>query len=168
MPARLLLALVLVPGLLLAGAATAAAPAPPRKGVVVEGRTFGGLPLGLTEAQVRARWGRRFGICDNCLAPTWYYTFHAFQPQGIGIQFRRGRSVAYFTLGAPQWRTGKGLAVGDTVDAIRKAYGNVPTVNCTGYQVEQAVVRGKLLLVYMDAGRVYGLGLSRPDVSPCR
>jgi hypothetical protein len=166
MPARLVLALA--SALLLASAATASAPAPPRKGVVVEGRTFGGLPLGLTPAQVRARWGRRFGVCENCLAPTWYYTYRAFHRQGIGIQFRRGRSVAYFTLGAPNWRTGKGLSISNPLDAIRKTYGNIPTINCTGYAVEQAVFRGKLLIVYLNAGQVYGLGLSEPNVDPCR
>jgi hypothetical protein len=166
MPARV--ALALIPALLLASAATAAAPAPPRTGVVVEGRTFGGLPLGLTQTQVRTRWGRRFGVCRDCLAPTWYYTFRAYQGQGIGIQFRHGRSVAYFTLGAPHWRTGKGLAVGNPVASIQKAYGSIPTINCTGYTVEQAVFRGKLLIVYLNAGQVYGLGLSEPDVNPCR
>jgi hypothetical protein len=154
-----------------AGAASvsAAAPAPPKRGIVVEGKTFGGLPLGLTKAQVKARWGRQFGVCDDCTAPTWYFTYKPFAPQGIGVEFdKHGRTQAYFTLGEPPWSTQKGLRTGDPSTRVTELYGNVPTVTCTGYSLLQ-VVKGKtLLLAYLDGATVYGLALQRPGVAPCR
>src|SRR5436305_13990400 len=133
MPTRMRagLALVLVLAGALVASATAAAPAPPRRGVLVEGKTFGGLPLGLTPAQVRKRWGTKFGVCDNCTTPTWYYTFVPYAAQGIGVEFRLGRVEAYFTLGAPKWRTRKGLHVGDQIGAVDRLYGRAPTTQCT-------------------------------------
>src|SRR3954453_16138506 len=110
-------ALVLVLAGSLVAAATAAAPGPPPRGVVVEGKTFGGLALGLTPAQVEARWGRRHGLCDNCDTTTWYFTFVPFVARGVAVEFRQGRVDAYFTVGAPSWRTAKGLHVHDPAAA---------------------------------------------------
>jgi hypothetical protein len=162
------LTLVLVLAGALAASATAAAPAPPREGVVVEGKTFGGLPLGLTAAQVHRRWGRRHGLCDNCATTTWYYTFDAFDPHGLGVEFRHGRVDAYFTLGGPAWRTARGLRIHEPVSAIATLYGAAPRIECTGYEVVQ-VARGRtLLLVYLNADEVYGLGLAARSANPCR
>jgi hypothetical protein len=150
-------------------AASAAAPAAPRTGVVVEGASFAGLRLGATPAQVRARWGRRYGICDNCKDATWYYTFVRYKPQGIGVQFHGGRTVAYFTLGAPVgWRTLRGVAVGDATAKIGRTYGAAPVVHCLGYDVQQVVVRKTLVLFYANGAQVYGLGLMAGAANPCR
>jgi hypothetical protein len=163
------LTLLLVLAGALASSAVAAAPGPPRRGVIVEGKTFGGLPLGLTPAQVRKRWGRRFGVCDNCATTTWYYTYTAFDPRAIAVEFRSGRVDAYFTLGAPKgWRTSKGLKIDDPRGAIEKLYGNAPPIQCTGYQVLQLVTGRNLLHVYLDGDRVYALSLATRSVNPCR
>jgi hypothetical protein len=139
--------------------------------VIVEGKTFAGLPLGLTPAQVRAHWGRRYGICDNCAAGTtsWYYTFHAYDPHGIGVEFRHGHVDAYFTLGSPDnWRTARGVVMGQHPDAVQKIYGHAPTIVCTGYSVLEVTVRRELVLMYLYSDRVYGLGLAALSANPCR
>jgi hypothetical protein len=153
----------------LATAASAAAPSAPVHGVVVEGARFAGLPLGLTPAEVRARWGRRYGICDTCGAATWYYTFARYKPQGIGVQFGSGRTVAYFTLGSPGgWRTLRGVHIGDQTTKVTETYGSAPTVHCLGYDVMQTTVRNALVLFYLNGTQVYGLGLMSRTTSPCR
>src|ERR687886_828446 len=102
--------------LALALAAPASAAAPPKRGVLVPGRSLGGLRLGMTQGQVRAAWGSSFGRCRDCLRPTWYYNLRRFQPQGVGVQFRRGSVEAIFTVWSPKgWRTTKGLRIGDDV-----------------------------------------------------
>jgi outer membrane protein assembly factor BamE (lipoprotein component of BamABCDE complex) len=166
MRAALTLLLVLVAAL--ASAATATAPGPPRRGVLVEGKTFGGLPLGLTQQQVRARWGKRFGVCDNCKTPTWYYNFLQYDAHAVGVEFRLGRVDQYFTLGAPKWRTRKGLRVDSPKAAIATLYGQSPTIECKGYEVAQIVTGRALLFVYLSGDKVYGLGLAARSVSPCR
>jgi hypothetical protein len=135
--------------------------------VIVEGKTFGGLPLGLTAAQVERRWGRVHGVCDNCTTTTWYYTFSAFVPRGVGVEFRGGHVDAYFTLGAPPWRTAKGLHVNDPAETITTLYGPAPHIQCTGYELVQVVRRGALLLAYLNGNQVYGLGLAARSVNPC-
>jgi hypothetical protein len=49
----------------IAAALTALALALPQHAVVVPGKTFAGLRLGATGAQVQAAWGPRFGRCRN-------------------------------------------------------------------------------------------------------
>ncbi len=81
--------------LLLASAGEAS---PPRQGLVVPGKSLGGLALGATRAEVRAAWGTRYGVCRDCRAQTWYFNLKRFEPQGAGVTFRRGRAVALFTM----------------------------------------------------------------------
>jgi hypothetical protein len=155
----------------LGGPAVAAAPKAPTSGVIVEGKTFAGLPLGLTATQVRAHWGRRYGVCDDCGAgtTTWYYTFRRYEPRGIGVEFRHGHVDAYFTVGSPDnWRTARGIAIGAYPVDVQRIYGSAPTVVCTGYSALEVTVRGELLLMYLDADRVYGLGLAATSANPCR
>jgi hypothetical protein len=153
---------------LLAGAAGAAAPRAPRTGVVAPGKSFAGVKIGMTEAQVRAHWGSRFGVCDNCAEPTWYYTFVAFDPHGLGVRFRNKRVFSVFTLGAPRgWRTDRGLRIGDPAPRTVQLYGRAPIIDCPGYSLYQLLERGQLLLVYVSAGKVHGLGLAGRMLDPC-
>lgn len=166
---RAVCVLLAVTAATLATGASAAAPSAPLKGVVVEGATFAGVPLGLTPAQVRARWGKRYGVCDDCRTTTWYYTFKRYHEQGIGVQFRNGRVEAYFTLGAPDgWRTGRGVSISDQSEKVPNTYGSVPTVHCFGYDVIEVIVRKTLVLFYLNGSQVYGLGLMARSSDPCR
>src|SRR5919202_255612 len=88
----------------------------PQHGVLVPGRSLGGLRLGATRAEVRTAWGASYGRCRGCADETWYFTYRAFTPQGAGVSFRSGRAVALFTLWSPPgWRTSRGLTIGDAI-----------------------------------------------------
>jgi hypothetical protein len=160
-------------GLLVALAAvvmtTGASAAPPRAGVVVPGKSFDGLSLGATRAQVRAAWGPRFGVCRGCRRPTWYFNFRPFEPQGAGVSFRRNRAVALFTVWGPQeWRTDRGLGIGDPAARIAGLYGSLLRTNCGTYSAF-TLRRGKnTTAIYVADEQVWGFGLSLATEPTCR
>src|SRR5581483_4246483 len=114
-------------------AATASA-APPRDGLVVPGKSLGGVRLGAPVGAVLDRWGDSFGVCRGCRRPTWYFTFAAFQPQGAGVTLAGTRVDELFTLWSPPgWHTVQGLAVGDPAARITAIYGPLDRQDCRGY-----------------------------------
>jgi hypothetical protein len=140
----------------------------PPHGVVVPGKSFAGLGLGATAAQVRTTWGRRYGRCRDCSQPTWYFTYKDFQPQGAGVAFFAGRASAFFTIWAPRgWRTNRGLAVGDPETRIASLYGFLPRTECGTYSA-LVIRRGRAdTQIYVYKGEVWGFGLSRAGAPPC-
>ena len=80
-------------GALTLAAASAAATAPPDSGVLVPGRTLGGIALGSSRADVVAAWGRAFGRCRDCGLETLYFNRFAFRPEGAAVELRDGRVV---------------------------------------------------------------------------
>ncbi len=162
-----MVAAALLAALVLAGAVAAASP--PRAGVVVPGESFGGLRLGATRGQVRAAWGRRYGVCRGCSQPTWYFNYVAFEPPGVGVSFRDGRAEAYFTLWSPGgWRTREGLRVGDPAARAAALYGALPRVECENYAALVLRRSAADTLVYLVEDRVFGFGLSRAGAPACR
>lgn len=158
------LAVALAAALALAGAAAAA---PPREGVVVPGASLGGVPVGAPMSAVIARWGRSFGICKGCRATTWYYNWVGFQPQGVGVSFRKGRADALFTLWSPPgWKTDR-VAIGDPAADVTAAYGALDRRDCAGYYA--LVFRGAAGVTefYVVGDRLWGFGVSRAP-QPCR
>jgi hypothetical protein len=157
---------VLAAAAVLAGDAAAA---PPRAGLVVTGRSLGGLELGVTRAEVRDAWGARFGSCRGCAQPTWYFNYRRFEPLGVGVSFRRGRAIALFTIWAPPgWRTTRGLRIGDDEARVAALHGPHLRVSCGTYAALTLRGRAATTAVYVHDGRVWGFGLSRPGLSPCR
>jgi hypothetical protein len=147
----------------------ASAAAPPKRGVLVPGRSLGGLRLGMTQQQVRAAWGPRFGRCRDCLAATWYYTYRRYQPQGAGVQFRRDRVEAIFTLWSPQgWQTSRGLKIGDDVARVTQVYGPLARAQCAGYYALLLPRPGGVNAIYVGGERVFGFGLLSFRVPLCR
>ena len=150
-------------------AASGAAAAPPRAGLVVPGKTLGGLALGATKAQVRAAWGTRHGVCRDCPAETWYFNLKRFEPQGAGVTFRRGRAVALFTVWSPpDWRTAQGLRIGDPEFRISTIYGTLFQIDCGRYSASTMRSRGVTTAFYVVDEQVWGFGLSRPGQPICR
>ncbi|MFN2469228.1 MAG: hypothetical protein ABR521_13995 [Gaiellaceae bacterium] len=149
-------------------AATVAAAKPPPAGVLVPGRSLGGLHLGMTPAQVRAAWGSDFGTCRRCRNPTWYYNYAPFTPKGAGVEFRRNRVAAIFTLWSPSsWHTPKRLRIGDAVARVTELYGALPRLECGGYYA--LTQPGPVTTAfYIRAEKVWGFGLSRASVPACR
>jgi hypothetical protein len=141
----------------------------PQHAVVVPGRSFAGLGLGATGAQVERAWGPRHGVCRGCPRPTWYFTYRKFSPEGAGVSFRHGAAEAYFTLWSPPgWRTSRGLVVGDPEARISQLYGALPRTECGTYAA-LVLRRGRTdTQLYVHDGKVWGFGLSRAGAPPCR
>jgi len=149
--------------------APAVSAAPPRAGLVVPGKSLGGLALGATKSQVRAAWGTRYGVCRDCRAETWYFNLRRFEPQGAGATFRKGRAVALFTLWSPPgWRTSQGLRVGDPEFRIATIYGSLFRVDCGRYSASTMRTKGVTTAFYVLDRQVWGFGLSRAGQPVCR
>lgn len=140
----------------------------PQPAAVVPGKTFAGLRLGATKAQVAAAWGRVHGVCRDCPRPTWYFTYHAFAPQGAGVSFRDGRAESFFTVWAPPgWHTDRGLKVGDPEPRVTQLYGALPRVECGAYAA-LVLRRGRTQTqFYVYRNQVWGFGLSSAAAPPC-
>lgn len=159
----------LAAGLLVFAVTTSAAAAPPRAGIVVPGRSLGGLRLGATPAQVRTTWGSRFGLCRDCRERTWYFNYRRFEPQGAGVSFRRGRTVALFTLWSPPgWRTDRGLAIGDPAVRIAGLYGPLLRVTCAHYYALTLRRRAVTTAIYVFDEQVWGFALLARGQRVCR
>jgi hypothetical protein len=149
--------------------AAALALAAPHGGVVVPGKTFGGLALGATAAQVRAAWGDRYGVCRSCKATTWYFNERDFEPQGVAVEFRNGRVSALFTIWQPTaWRTREGLRIGDLEARAAEVYGALQRVTCGSYDALRLRHAAVDTYFYVRAGRIWGFALSRAAVPACR
>lgn len=149
--------------------ASGASAKPPGAGLLVPGKSLGGLRLGATKAQVRAAWGSRHGRCRDCRAQTWYFNLKPFEPQGAGVTFQRGHVVALFTVWSPPgWRTDRGLRIDDPAVRIAGLYGSLLRVNCGTYAA-LTLRRGRTTTsFYVVDERVWGFGLSRPGERVCR
>jgi hypothetical protein len=146
-----------------------ASAAPPQAGVLVPGKTLGGLTLGATRDQVRAAWGSRFGVCRDCREPTWYFNFRPFEPQGAGVSFRKNRVVALFTVWSPaDWRTNKGLGVGDLAVRVTGIYGPLLRANCGTYSALTLRQGRTTTSIYLVDEKVWGFGLSLATEPVCR
>ncbi|MDQ2983853.1 MAG: hypothetical protein M3R70_08035 [Actinomycetota bacterium] len=150
------------------GAAIAGA-APPRSGVLRPGASLGGLRLATTPAQVRRAWGRSYGVCRSCRDRTWYFNYSAFKPQGAGVVFRGRRVAAIFTLWRPSgWRSADGLRFGDPVAQVTARYPRAARTTCDGYFAYTIGVHNSRTDFYVLSGKLWGFGLRRPSVPPCR
>ncbi len=154
-------------------AALALAPAawapPPLEGTLVPGRSLGGLELGMTKADVRAAWGERFGVCQNCRRETWYFNYEPFKPEGAGVAFGpRGRVVHVFTLWSPPgWEATDGLALGaDEVD-VGAGLVLLDERACRGYTAKRASTGETETVFYVHERKLWGFGLVRPGANPC-
>jgi hypothetical protein len=143
--------------------------APPRAGLLIPGKSLGGLRLGMTQAQVRAAWGTRYGVCRACLERTWYFTYEPGRPEGAGVSFRKGRVVAIFTHWAPRgWRTDSGIRIGNPIELVTSRYGALPRTPCANYSVLTLVRRGTVTAFYVVEEEVWGFGLTTARPGACR
>jgi hypothetical protein len=143
--------------------------APPGAGILVPGRSLGGLELGVTKAEVERAWGRAYGVCRSCRRETWYFNYYAFEPRGAGVELERGRVTAVFTIYSPGgWRTTRGLSLGDSATRVRSFYGPLARVACRGYEALLLRRRAATTAFYVLDDRLWGFGLLRPDVPVCR
>lgn len=160
---------LLAVALLAVAAAGTAEAAPPAEGVVVPGRSFAGVRLGMTGQEVLSMWGTRHGVCRACRRTTWYFNLERFAPEGAGVELRKGRVVAAFTLWKPSgWRTREGLVLGETTPRITEVYGPLTKVECGRYYALTIPHGRTVTALYVADDRLWGFGLMRQDVPVCR
>jgi hypothetical protein len=147
----------------------AAALALPVHGLVVPGKSLGGVRLGDQPAHVRSLWGSKFGVCSDCPQRTWYFNYIRFAPQGAGVQFQGGRVVSVFTLWAPTgWRTSQGLRIGDPGARLTRLYHRLQLYTCSNYLGYVLNAPTALTTFYVRNGKVWGFAVSRRSVAVCR
>jgi hypothetical protein len=152
----------------IAAALTVLALALPQHAVVVPGKSFAGLRLGATAAQVRTAWGPRHGRCRDCAQKTWYFTYKNFEPQGAGVSFQNGNAASFFTIWSPPgWHTNRGLTVGDPEARITRLYGVLPRAECGTYSALVLRRGGTDTQFYLYQQEVWGFGLSSAGAPPC-
>jgi len=140
----------------------------PQHGVLVPGKSLGGVRLGMTPTQVQTLWGTRYGRCRGCAEKTWYYNYRRFRPEGAAVRFRRGRVDAVWTLWLPPgWYTPDGLRLGQNALEVNVRYGALVSVPCGSYR---ALIRTKGQVTtsyYIYGQRLWGFGLTRAGSTPC-
>jgi len=141
----------------------------PRAGTLVPGRSLGGIRLGETTHAVRAALGPRFGVCNDCVRSTWYFTYKPFHAQGLAVEFVDRRVVAVYTLWKPAgWRATNGLRLGATPLQVHDRAGRLHTITCNGYDALVADRPGSRTAYFLYHGSLWGFGLFRANWSPCR
>jgi len=139
----------------------------PQHGVLVPGRSLGGVRLGMAHAQVQRLWGTEFGRCRGCARQTWYFNYEKFHPQGAAVRFRHGRVDAVWTLGKPAgWHVGK-LELGAPSAAIAGRWGALVNVPCGSYEARILTHNRVTTVFYVYADQLWAFGLNRPGGSPC-
>jgi len=150
-------------------AAPASAARLPRAGVLVPGRSLGGVRLGETQPTVRGAIGSFYGTCRGCAHPTWYFTYRRFDDQGLAVEFTAGRVTGIYTLWRPPgWHDTYGLRLGAPEGAVRLRAGPTHPISCRGYTAFAADTPGSRTTYYVLDGRLWGFGLFRHGAQPCR
>ena len=141
----------------------------PQQGVLVPGKSLAGVRLGATEAQVRAEWGPRVGVCRGCPRRTLYFTYTAFDQTGTGAEFVRGRAVALYTLWLPTgWRTSTGARLGDPELSVTGRHRGTRRVEC-GHYFALTLRRNRVVTgFWFSEDSLWAFGLLRPSVGVCR
>ncbi|MGZ4339126.1 MAG: hypothetical protein ACXVQ3_03625 [Gaiellaceae bacterium] len=141
----------------------------PKAGVLVPGRSLGGIQLGESPHAVRAAFGTFYGTCRGCPRRTWYFTYRPLDRHGLAVEFTDGHVSGVYTLWRPAgWHAPHELGFGSSVLAVHRLTGASRTVTCHGYE---ALVRDSAharTAYYLLDGRLWGFGLFRRGASPCR
>ena len=118
---------------------------------------------------VRGALGHRFGVCNDCTRPTWYFTYKPFDAHGLAVEFVHRRVSAVYTLWQPKgWRATNGLRLGATPLQVHKRAGPLRTITCNGYEALVADEPGSRTAYFLYNGSLWGFGLFLPHWSPCR
>ena len=108
-------------------------------------------------------------MCRGCPRRTWYFTYRAFQRQGLAVEFERGHVSAAYTLWRPQgWHAPHGLRFGATPLTVHERVGSLRTITCHGYVALVRDTADARTAYYLLEGRLWGFGLFRRGGSPCR
>ena len=141
----------------------------PQAGVLVPGRSLGGVRLGESPRAVRAALGTFYGVCRNCRRRTWYFTYGSYDRHGLAVEFAQRGVSGVYTLWRPSgWHGPHTLGFGTSVLAVHRLTGASRTIRCGAYD---ALVRDSgraRTAYYVFEGRLWGFGLFGRGTSPCR
>ena len=150
-------------------AALATGGALPKAGVLVPGRSLGGVTLGEPAAKVTSTLGRFYGVCDGCARTTWYFTYGRWQQSGLAVELVAGRVTGVYTVwNPPGWRTRSGLQLG-AVEAQVTQLAKAPlTIVCSSYSTHVRDAGRTRTVYYVVDGKLWGFGLFARGSDPCR
>jgi hypothetical protein len=141
----------------------------PKAGVLVPGRSLGGIELGESQRAVRATLGTFYGTCRGCPRRTWYFTYRPFDKHGLAVELTRGRVSGAYTLWQPaRWHAPHSLGFGSSVLAVHNLTHASHTVTCNGYEALVLDSQHSRTAYYLVKGRLWGFGLFHRGASPCR
>ena len=135
----------------------------PANGVLVAGKSLGGVELGDTTSEVIAKWGRHFTILPGS-PTTWLYV--SSDGSGAGVSFRGDVVTGIFTLGMPDgWHTASGIWVGTLFEKFNDPQG--ATTACSGYGAVSTRSGQAVTSILTIGNSVYGFALTRPSEPVC-
>jgi hypothetical protein len=137
----------------------------PVNGVLVPGKSLGGIRLGDSGGKVLALWGRNFTMLPG-QPMTWLYLSPTGDPYGAGVSFREGKVTAIFTLGGIKgWRRSDGLRVGQIFSKFNDPNGS--TTACVGYGATSTRNGDAVTSILTNGQSIYGFALTRPSEPVC-
>jgi hypothetical protein len=139
----------------------------PVNGILVRGKSLGGVRLGESASAVQARWGSDYTVLPG--APTtWLYMSPTGDPFGAGVSFRHRVVTAIFTLGGIEgWRTSDGLRVGQLLSRFNDPSPSTTQSVCVGYGAISSRTADAVTSILMTGQSVYGFALTRPFEPVC-
>jgi hypothetical protein len=137
----------------------------PVNGVLVPGKSLGGIRLGDSGGKVLTLWGRNFTMLPG-QPMTWLYMSPTGDPYGAGVSFRNGKVTAIFTLGGiTGWRRSDGLRVGQIFTKFNDPNGS--TTACVGYGATSTRNGDSVTSILTNGQSIYGFALTRPSEPVC-
>ena len=141
----------------------------PKVGVLVPGRSLGGIRLGESPGAVRAALGTFYGTCRDCPRRTWYFTYRPFDRHGLAVELTDGHVSGIYTLWQPAgWHGPHKLGFGSSALAVHHLTGASRNVTCTDYEALAHDSGQARTAYYLFKGRLWGFGLFRRGADPCR
>jgi hypothetical protein len=138
----------------------------PLNGVLVPGKSLGGVHLGDSAAQVRVLWGRNYTVIGG-QPTTWLYMSPNGDPFGAAVSLRGGRVTAVYTLGGINWRTSGGLRVNQMLPPAHNSSPSTTQHTCLGYGAVSSSSDGHVTSILTQGLVVYGFALTRPSEPVC-
>ena len=139
----------------------------PQHGVLVPGRSLGGVRLGMTPPQVEPPGARTTAAAGTARGRRGTSTTRSSTP-------RAPQSASATAASTPSGRCGSRtagargkLALGAPAPAVTGRYGALVTIPCGSYEARVLTRRGVTTAFYVYGGKLWGFGLNRPGASPC-
>jgi hypothetical protein len=139
----------------------------PVNGVLVRGKSLGGVFLGESASDVRVAWGNDYTVLSD-KPTTWLYWSPTGDPYGAAVSLRGGYVTAIYTLGGIEgWRTNDGLSPGQTLATFNNQGPGTTQTACIGYGAVSTRSGSAVTSILMQGQAIYGFALTRPSEPVC-